>query len=66
MTRALSIEGRFDTRVAQELSERGHHVQVLEPWSDTMGHAQAIWLDRREGLLIGGGDPRADGPPQGV
>lgn len=33
---------------------------------DTMGHAQAIWLDHTEGLLMGGGDPRADGPAQGV
>ncbi|MBI2554492.1 MAG: gamma-glutamyltransferase, partial [Candidatus Rokubacteria bacterium] len=65
-TRALSIEGRFEARVAQELRERGHHVRVLEPWSDTLGHAEAIWLDRGTGLLLGGGDPRADAPALGI
>jgi gamma-glutamyltranspeptidase/glutathione hydrolase len=48
------------------LRQRGHHVQVLEPWSDTMGHAQAIRLDREGGLLVSGGDPRADGPALGA
>lgn len=57
-TRALSLEGRFGAR--------GHEVRLLEPWSDTMGHAQAIWLDRERGLLAGGGDPRADGPALGA
>lgn len=65
-TRALSIEARFDARVAEELRERGHQVQVIEPWSDTMGHAQAIWLDHAQGLLVGAGDPRADGPAHGA
>ncbi len=66
MTRALSLEGRFDPRVAAELMERGHDVRVVEPWSDTMGHAQAIRLDPDSGLLVGGGDPRADGPALGA
>lgn len=61
-TRALSVEGRFEPRVAEDLAERGHAVRVLEPWSDLVGHAQAIWLDGDGGLLVGGGDPRADGP----
>jgi gamma-glutamyltranspeptidase/glutathione hydrolase len=63
-TRALSMEGRFGEAVAEDLRRRGHDVRVLEPWSDTAGHAQAL---RREpdGLLVGGGDPRADGPALG-
>jgi gamma-glutamyltranspeptidase/glutathione hydrolase len=65
-TRALSLEGRFAPRVADELAERGHGVDVHEPWSDTMGHAQAIWRDAGTGLLVGGGDPRADGPALGA
>ena len=65
-TRALSLEGRFEARVAHQLGDRGHEVRLLEPWSDTMGHAQAIWLDRERGLLVGGGDPRADGPALAV
>jgi gamma-glutamyltranspeptidase/glutathione hydrolase len=63
-TRALSIEGRFGDAVAADLAGRGHAVQVLESWSDTAGHAQAVQLEPG-GLLVGGGDPRADGPALG-
>ena len=63
-TRALSLEARFDGAVAAELGRRGHDVRVLEPWSDTVGHAQALRLEP-DGLLVGGGDPRADGPALG-
>jgi gamma-glutamyltranspeptidase/glutathione hydrolase len=63
-TRALSIEGRFGAAAAADLARRGHDVRVLDPWSDTAGHAQALSLEPG-GLMIGGGDPRADGPPLG-
>jgi gamma-glutamyltranspeptidase/glutathione hydrolase len=63
-TRALSIEARFGDVVAADLTRRGHAVRVLEPWSDTAGHAQALRLEPG-GLLVGGGDPRADGPALG-
>ncbi|MBI2469234.1 MAG: gamma-glutamyltransferase [Candidatus Rokubacteria bacterium] len=61
-TRGLALEGRFSEAVLTELAARGHRVRVVEPWSDTMGHAQAIWLDPETGDLVGAGDPRADGP----
>jgi len=63
-TRALAIESRFGEPVTAELARRGHDVRVLDPWSDTAGHAQAVEL-RPDGLLVGGGDPRADGPALG-
>jgi gamma-glutamyltranspeptidase/glutathione hydrolase len=63
-TRRLAIEGRLGADVPAELTRRGHDVRVLEPWSDTAGHAQAIRVEP-DGLLIGGGDPRADGPALG-
>jgi gamma-glutamyltranspeptidase/glutathione hydrolase len=63
-TRALAIEGRFGDAVTAELARRGHAVRVLPPWSDTAGHAQAIQI-APDGLLTGGGDPRADGPALG-
>jgi len=65
-TRALSLEGRFAPRVASDLAERGHDVRVLEPWSDTVGHAQAIRIHRGSGLAVAAGDPRADGPAVGA
>jgi len=62
-TKALRLEARFDDAVAERLRERGHQVQVVEPWSDLMGHAQAIALDT-DGLRAGS-DPRADGAAKG-
>jgi gamma-glutamyltranspeptidase/glutathione hydrolase len=63
-TRALSIEGRFGDAVAADLTRRGHAVRMLDSWSDTAGHAQALQFEPG-GLLVGGGDPRADGPALG-
>jgi gamma-glutamyltranspeptidase/glutathione hydrolase len=63
-TRALAIEERFGEAVIADLARRGHAIRVLEPWSDTAGHAQALWM-APDGLLVGGGDPRADGPALG-
>ena len=63
-TRALSIEDRLGEGVAADLARRGHDVRVLGPWSDTAGHAQAVHI-QPGGLLVGGGDPRADGPALG-
>jgi oxamate amidohydrolase len=62
-SRALSLEARFGEDVVDRLRARGHPVQVVEAWSDRMGHAQAIALDRASGSLVAAGDPRADGPP---
>jgi gamma-glutamyltranspeptidase/glutathione hydrolase len=63
-TRALSLEARFGDQVVSALERRGHVVRVLEPWSDTAGHAQALRLEP-DGLMVAGGDPRADGPALG-
>jgi gamma-glutamyltranspeptidase/glutathione hydrolase len=65
-TRALALEGRFAPEVSADLRTRGHDVRVLEPWSDTMGHAQAVFVEPGTGLLVGAGDPRADGPALGL
>jgi len=62
-TRALRLEDRFDRTVRDTLSARGHDVQLVEGWSDLMGHAQLIRLDA--GGLTGGSDPRADGAAVG-
>jgi gamma-glutamyltranspeptidase/glutathione hydrolase len=63
-TRTLSIEGRFGDGVTADLTRRGHDVRVIDSWSDMAGHAQALRL-APDGLLVGGGDPRADGPALG-
>ncbi|HET7340683.1 MAG TPA: gamma-glutamyltransferase, partial [Methylomirabilota bacterium] len=63
-TRALRLEDRLGSAVADDLRRRGHDVQVVEGWSDLMGHAQLIRLDA--GGLTAGSDPRADGAALGV
>ena len=60
-TTRLSLEARVPRAVIDELSRRGHDVQVVGPWDDRMGHAQAIWIDPRTGTRYGGADPRGDG-----
>jgi gamma-glutamyltranspeptidase len=63
-TRALRIESRFGAGVAESLRGRGHDVNVVEPWSDLMGHVHVIRADA--GGLTGGSDPRADGAALGL
>jgi oxamate amidohydrolase len=63
-TQALRLEARFGDDVSASLRARGHDVEVLEDWSDLMGHAQVIRVDP-DGFS-GGSDPRADGAALGV
>jgi gamma-glutamyltranspeptidase len=60
-SRSLRLEGRVPQSVAAELTRRGHEVQMVEDWSQTMGHAQGIWIDHEQGVLHGGADPRGEG-----
>jgi gamma-glutamyltranspeptidase len=60
-SKSLKLESRILDGVATELSRRGHDVEMVEQWSQTMGHAQAIWIDHEEGILHGGADPRGEG-----
>ena len=63
-TRALRLEARFGNDVSESLRSRGHDVEIVEDWSDLMGHAQLIRIDP-DGLR-GGSDPRADGAALGT
>ena len=60
-SRTLKLEGRIPDGTAEELRRRRHDVEMTEDWSQTMGHAQAIRIDREAGTLHGGADPRGDG-----
>jgi gamma-glutamyltranspeptidase/glutathione hydrolase len=62
-TRSLRLEDRFGDAVRNALRERGHEVEIVEGWSDLMGHAQVIRLDSTG--LAGASDPRADGAALG-
>ncbi len=54
----LNVERGYSDQVRQELADMGHDVQIpVGP----LGGAQAIRIDRENGVLIGASDPRKDG-----
>ncbi|MBB6305830.1 gamma-glutamyltransferase [Xanthobacter tagetidis] len=61
----LNLEGRVADKVVRELRQLGHRVALTTDYSDLMGHAGAILIDRKTGVLHGGADPRGDGAAVG-
>ncbi|QYN43159.1 gamma-glutamyltransferase [Gilliamella sp. ESL0443] len=57
----LKVEGRIPNDVIHSLKLRGHDVQIVDDYTDTMGHAGAILIDANHHLLMGATDPRGDG-----
>ena len=57
---SLKLEGRWDPAIVAELRRRGHEVEVLADFDETMGHAGAI-VRHADGVLEGAADPRSDG-----
>jgi gamma-glutamyltranspeptidase len=57
---ALKLEDRFDAALVSQLREAGHEIEMVEPFSDLMGHAGAI-VRHTSGMLEGAADPRSDG-----
>jgi len=57
----LKMEGRIPPGIRDDLAERGHPVNVVEDYTDIMGHAGAILIHQGTGILQGGSDPRGDG-----
>ena len=60
----LKLESRFDPALVAALREAGHDVELLPPFTSTMGHAGAI-VRRPDGVLEGAADPRSDGASLG-
>ena len=54
----LKIENSFSKNSVQNLSNLGHEIEIV---NDSIGGGQGIMIDRKEGILIGGSDPRKDG-----
>jgi oxamate amidohydrolase len=61
----LNLEGRVRDEVVLELMRLGHRINLTPDYSDLMGHAGAILVDRSTGVLKGGADPRGDGAAVG-
>lgn len=56
----LKLEDRFDPSLYSALRAAGHDVELLAPYTSTMGHAGAL-VRNLAGRLDGAGDPRSDG-----
>lgn len=57
----LKLEGRVPDEIINDLRRRGHAVEIVEDYSQTMGHAQGIIIDHERGVYSAGADPRGDG-----
>ncbi|MGI4776552.1 MAG: gamma-glutamyltransferase family protein [Janthinobacterium lividum] len=57
---SLKLESRFPEATVAGLRARGHTVDLLEPFDETMGHAGAV-IRHADGLFEGGFDPRGNG-----
>ena len=64
MSETLKLESRFPQSVIDTLRARGHALEVLGPYEETMGHAGAL-VRHRDGALEGASDPRSDGAVAG-
>ena len=60
MSMGLKLESRFDASVIEALRAAGHELQVVDAYSDLVGHAGAI-VRLPDGVLEGAADPRSDG-----
>ena len=59
-TQELKMEGRITEEVSNQLIKAGHIVNRVDDFHLSMGHANAIVIDK-QGFLHGGTDPRSDG-----
>jgi gamma-glutamyltranspeptidase/glutathione hydrolase len=59
-TTTLKLENRFDPGLVDALKAAGHDVELLAPFTSTMGHAGAV-ATRPDGIIEGANDPRSDG-----
>lgn len=60
-TGPLAVEGRLPRATREDLAARGHRLSPKGDWDPYFGGVQAVLLDGRAPLLVGGADPRRDG-----
>ena len=54
----LKLEKTFSESSINELLKFGHKIEISE---EAIGGGQGIMIDKKQGVLIGGSDPRKDG-----
>ncbi len=62
----VRYEAGLDPAVIDELSRRGHRMQIVDSWiTEFVGGYQGIQYDPTEAVYIGGSEPRTDGCASG-
>jgi gamma-glutamyltranspeptidase/glutathione hydrolase len=57
----VMMENRFGQNVRNELSAKGHKIDLKGPYSSGVGGGQAVMRDSATGVNYGASDPRKDG-----
>jgi gamma-glutamyltranspeptidase / glutathione hydrolase len=57
----VMMENRFGQSVRNELTSKGHKIEVKGLFSSGMGGGQAVMRDSSSGVNYGASDPRKDG-----
>ena len=57
----MQIEDRVDRAVREELTARGHELELIGDFSMLVGGGQSIMIDSQSGARLAGADPRRDG-----
>ena len=57
----VMMENRFNGKVREELTAKGHQIKVLGTFSSSVGGGQAVLRDFATGVNYGASDPRKDG-----
>jgi len=57
----VQAENRISAAVIEDLRQRGHDVQAVEPWTRKVGGFQGIARETTSASYTGGADPRRDG-----
>jgi gamma-glutamyltranspeptidase / glutathione hydrolase len=57
----VQMENRFSGKVREELTAKGHKIQVMGPLTSAVGGGQAVLRDFSTGVNYGASDPRKDG-----
>lgn len=60
-SRTLKLENRIADPIISILGQRGHDIERVSAYSQTMGHAQGIVINHETGVYSAGADPRGDG-----
>jgi gamma-glutamyltranspeptidase/glutathione hydrolase len=62
---SVSMEARMPKATTDALTKMGYKLQIMNEYDLFFGGAQGIVINRKQGTLIGGADPRRDGAVAG-